>query len=110
MVKNKVRTMALTSTISSKGQVTVPAPLRELLNLTPGSRVVFNVETGAGHLVLAKAEALDERLDAIRAGFSEQTREAIAKHKGKTVRELRTEYLQSEAGKKNLRDVAYGKD
>jgi AbrB family looped-hinge helix DNA binding protein len=35
--------MALTSAISSKGQVTVPAPLRELPDLSPGSRVVFSV-------------------------------------------------------------------
>jgi AbrB family looped-hinge helix DNA binding protein len=101
--------MALTSTISSKGQVTVPAPLRELLNLTPGSRVVFNVEDGAGHLVLAKAEALDVRLDTIRAGFTEQTKEAIMRHRGKTASQLRVEHLQHENGKQSLRDVAYGK-
>jgi AbrB family looped-hinge helix DNA binding protein len=102
--------MTLTSTISSKGQVTVPAPLRELLDLSPGSRVVFSVEDNTNQIVLVKAEALDERLDTIRTGFSEQTKEAIVRHKGKTVGELRTEYLQSKDGEKDLKDVAYGKD
>jgi hypothetical protein len=72
--------------------------------------VVFSVENGASHIALAKAEALDERFDSIRAGFSEQTKEAIARHKGKPASELRAEYLQGEDGKKSLRDVAYGRD
>ncbi len=31
------------ATVSSKGQVTVPAPIREILNLKKGSTVVFKV-------------------------------------------------------------------
>jgi AbrB family looped-hinge helix DNA binding protein len=33
----------MTSTISSKGQVTVPAKVREQLGLGPGTRVVFEL-------------------------------------------------------------------
>ena len=44
----------MTSTISSKGQVTVPVELREMLGLTPGTRLAF--EAGPrGTLVARKA-------------------------------------------------------
>jgi AbrB family looped-hinge helix DNA binding protein len=33
----------MTSTISSKGQITVPAELRERLGLTPGTAVAFEL-------------------------------------------------------------------
>ncbi len=34
----------MTSTISSKGQITVPAKIREQLGLAPGTRVVFELK------------------------------------------------------------------
>ncbi len=44
----------MTTTISSKGQVTVPVELRELLGLTPGTKLAF--EAGPdGTLVARKA-------------------------------------------------------
>lgn len=44
----------MTSTISSKGQVTVPVELRDKLGLTPGTRLAF--EAGPrGTLVVRKA-------------------------------------------------------
>jgi AbrB family looped-hinge helix DNA binding protein len=110
MVKIEVRDMALTSTVSSKGQITVPAQLRDRLGLTPGSRVFFNIEAGADRIVMSKAVTLDERLDHIRKGFSRQTKDAIALHRGKTTDELRADYLQSDAGTEELRGMAYGKN
>jgi antitoxin PrlF len=38
--------MAASSTISSKGQVTVPVEIRNRLGLRPGDRVAFCVENG----------------------------------------------------------------
>ena len=40
-----------TSTLTSKGQVTIPAELRKRLGLHPGDRVGFVVEDGAIRLV-----------------------------------------------------------
>lgn len=102
--------MALTSTVSSKGQITVPAQLRDRLGLTPGSRVFFNIEAGEDSIVMSKAATLDERLERVRKGFSRQTKNAIALHRGKTADELRADYLRSDAGAKELRGMAYGKD
>ncbi|WP_390889297.1 AbrB/MazE/SpoVT family DNA-binding domain-containing protein [Leptodesmis sichuanensis] len=36
----------LTSTITSKGQITIPKAIRDLLNLHPGDRIDFIVENG----------------------------------------------------------------
>ena len=45
------------STISEKGQVTVPKPLRDRLGIRPGDRLDFTEEQG--HLVLSKAVPRD---------------------------------------------------
>lgn len=34
------------STVSSKGQITVPAPIRDRLGLRPGTRVIFELRNG----------------------------------------------------------------
>ena len=39
-----------TSTITSKGQITIPAKLRKRLGLMPGQRVAFDLRNG--HIVL----------------------------------------------------------
>lgn len=36
----------LTSTVTSKGQITIPKEIRELLNLHPGDRLDFIIENG----------------------------------------------------------------
>jgi antitoxin PrlF len=45
---------SMTTTISSKGQVTVPVELRELLGLTPGTKISFEVGP-PGTLIARKA-------------------------------------------------------
>lgn len=45
------------STISEKGQVTVPKPLRERLGIRPGDKLEFNEEQG--HIVLSKVAPVD---------------------------------------------------
>ena len=48
-----------TATMTSKGQVTVPKEVRELLNLRAGDRLEF-VRTTEGFLVKARNRSLDD--------------------------------------------------
>ncbi|QTD45081.1 AbrB/MazE/SpoVT family DNA-binding domain-containing protein [Ottowia testudinis] len=48
------------STITVKGQVTVPKPIRDALGLTPGSRVDFDLDE-QGRVVLRRAEPATRR-------------------------------------------------
>ena len=48
------------STITVKGQVTVPKPIREALGLTPGVRVEFTVNAD-GQVVLTRAGLSEHR-------------------------------------------------
>jgi len=47
----------MTTTLTSKGQVTIPKQIRDALHLQPGSAVDFSVN-GEGELVIRKAGAL----------------------------------------------------
>lgn len=42
------------TTVTVKGQVTIPKPVRDRLGLTPGSKVEFEIDP-AGHVTLRKA-------------------------------------------------------
>ena len=44
----------MTATVTRKGQVTIPKPLRDRLGLSPGSSVEFRLE-GEGRVVMSKA-------------------------------------------------------
>ena len=46
----------MTTTVTSKGQVTIPKPVRELLGIGPGSRVDFR-RAADGSIVIEKAES-----------------------------------------------------
>ena len=46
----------MSTTLTSKGQVTIPKRIRDALNLAPGSAVDFEVN-GAGDVVIRKAGA-----------------------------------------------------
>lgn len=52
----------MTTTVTAKGQVTIPKPVRDLLGIIPGSKVDFR-RAPDGTVVLARA---DERLPASR--------------------------------------------
>jgi antitoxin PrlF len=52
----KTKIMALTSTVSSKGQVTIPQEIRIRLGLKEGDRVEFAVEDGRTVLRPARGE------------------------------------------------------
>lgn len=48
--------MARTSTISSKGQITIPLEIRERLGVKPGDKVRFDVDDGVTILRPARTE------------------------------------------------------
>lgn len=51
----------MTTTVTSKGQVTIPKPLRDLLGITTGSAVEFRL-TPEGQVVLTRAGAMPRPL------------------------------------------------
>lgn len=59
------------STMTSKGQVTIPKPIRDALHLTPGAAIEFSVNE-QGEVVLHSAriksskESTPDRFDAVR--------------------------------------------
>ena len=55
----------LRSTVTRKGQVTIPLQVRRLLGLKPNSRVVFSVEGDKVYLA-AEAETLESIYGAVR--------------------------------------------
>ena len=52
----------LTSTVSSKGQVVIPAEVRQRLGLHPGDRVVFDDGFSDQEAVIRRRESRDELL------------------------------------------------
>ena len=47
------------STITSKGQATIPAPIRKLLELQPGQRIIFE-ENGQGVVIKTHSQLVNE--------------------------------------------------
>ncbi|MEO5334557.1 MAG: AbrB/MazE/SpoVT family DNA-binding domain-containing protein [Magnetococcus sp. YQC-5] len=46
----------MSTTVTSKGQVTIPKPIRDQLGMTPGSAVTFELELD-GRIILRKIDA-----------------------------------------------------
>ena len=81
-----------TSTITSKGQVTIPAQMRKRLGLVPGGRVAFGIQDGRivleavkdditaafGMLKSDKAVGIEEMDQAIEQGIATRFRDGIA--------------------------------
>ena len=49
----------MATTVTSKGQVTIPKPVRDLLGVGPGSRVEFRRATD-GSIVIEKVDAMSQ--------------------------------------------------
>ena len=82
--------MYYTLTLNSRGQVTIPKRLREFLNVKPGGNIRLRAKDNT--VTIEKPLTLDEMLaglDEIRARLPQKTKDAIKRHAGKTVRELR---------------------
>ncbi len=56
------------STMTSKGQVTIPKPIRDALGLTPGSEVCFDISADGAVVVRGKPAppATADRFEAVR--------------------------------------------
>ncbi len=52
----------MATTVTSKGQVTIPKPVRESLGITPGTQVVIEL-AGNGEAVLRKVRPTEPRPD-----------------------------------------------
>jgi len=50
----------MATTVTSKGQVTIPKKVRDLLGITPGAAVIFEL-TPAGEVVLRRGELQGKR-------------------------------------------------
>ena len=57
----------MATTVTSKGQVTIPKPIRERLGIEPGSSVDFQMDA-SGNVILLKADRSRprNRFDAVR--------------------------------------------
>jgi len=49
----------MATTVTSKGQVTIPKPVRDRLGIVPGSRVEFRL-AGDGSIIIEKADGTRE--------------------------------------------------
>lgn len=87
----KVKSQMNVMTVTKVGQVTIPKFLREKYNIVDTVRMVERPEG----LLIKKEEALDERLDRVRAKFSKKTKTWIKENSGKTAGELREDALKS---------------
>jgi antitoxin PrlF len=59
------------STLTSKGQTTIPAAIRKALALSAGDEIVFQIEDD--HAIIRRARPLDvEYLRAVQASFSSE--------------------------------------
>ena len=47
------------STLTTKGQITIPKMVRERLNLAPGDKVYFNVQDDGSVVLLARNEPIE---------------------------------------------------
>jgi AbrB family looped-hinge helix DNA binding protein len=47
----------MTTSVTSKGQVTIPGRIRRALGITPGSKIAFDLDAGGARLTLVKRQA-----------------------------------------------------
>jgi AbrB family looped-hinge helix DNA binding protein len=61
--------MEYVSSLTSKGQVTIPASIRKALGLKPGEKVTFRLEHGAVRIQPARASVIDSYATVKLKGF-----------------------------------------
>lgn len=65
--------------VGAKGRVVIPAPLREALGITEGTRLIAQVHDGA--LVLVRREVVRDQLLAAFRGVSESLSDELIKER-----------------------------
>lgn len=78
------------STLTSKGQITVPKVVRQLLNLHAGDTLVWNLDT-AGRLVVSggRTKTLEDIRAAVAAAATNQTEGTLKKPARMTITHLK---------------------
>ncbi len=94
MSKNKEKTI-YSSTLTKRGQITLPAKIRQALKIKPQDRVVFEVEDGQNVKLQSSDYTLEEAFSSVKKkdGVSEdfKTQEQTAKEEkaAKTIKQLK---------------------
>lgn len=96
MVGRKNSEMIYNATITSVGQVTIPKPIREALNLL--DRVT--IERRGDEVVLKREKTLKEKLEEIDSLVTPEQKRLMKQNAGLTVREIREKMLQTPEGRK----------
>ncbi|MDR2063705.1 MAG: AbrB/MazE/SpoVT family DNA-binding domain-containing protein [Candidatus Nomurabacteria bacterium] len=97
--------MSYIATVSSKGQITLPKPIREMFGLSTGNKTRLEINKNNDEIVMTKVEDLDEVL----TKMHEYTKKIAKKHHikaGLTVSEMKEAYAKTEAGKRRLKEMA----
>lgn len=88
--------------INSSGQITLPKAIRDILGVKIGDRVKFDVEKDK--VEVSRVKDVYEILAEVDAIWTPEEREQIRKTAGKTARELREEWDNSEEGIKYYKE------
>jgi|GEM_PF-1366527 len=100
--------MQATVTLSSQGQISIPANMRKLLGLKPKDIIFVNTNTDEQTITLVRQKTIREQLvelDALRLSTeTPESHAAYERNRGKTVSQLRTEWNNSPAGRKYIQE------
>ena len=89
-------------TINQHGQITLPKALRKMMGLVKGGGVKL-VATPES-VTLEKAETIEEVLADLDAKKTKKVKSAIRKNCGKSVSEMKDEYLKSADGQRYYKE------
>jgi AbrB family looped-hinge helix DNA binding protein len=95
--------MTYTSTLTSKGQTTIPVALREMLGLKEGDELRF--EKREGGMLVKREKSFEERLAELHA-YAKKRREETGTKPIADYEEAMEGFWKTERGQKELRDVA----
>jgi AbrB family looped-hinge helix DNA binding protein len=93
--------MTVTATLSSKGQITIPAKFRKMLDLGKNQKLDIAVDSATDTITIRKQETLHEALKRIR---SYNDPEFVAKYAGMTANEIREALMKTADGQKEIRE------
>jgi AbrB family looped-hinge helix DNA binding protein len=96
------------ATVSSQGQVTIPAKIREMFGLSAGNRIVFVPDVEKNIVMVRREKDMFESLDEWRANLPPKAKAAMKQGAGKTANELMNEYWASPEGQAELGRLSHG--
>ncbi len=98
--------MEYTTVVGKTGQITLPSKIRRIINATPGSKIVFCVDSNNNISVNKQKTATEifAALDQINRQLPNQAKQSIQKNAGKTASTLHKEWLETSAAKQELKE------